>query len=108
VITIKLLYYELDKAINAYNSMYATMDIVSANVTAGLAENEDQADRIAGAIEAVLASGNVADLHKGWMLDQVLRILTGCQGAEDSEAYQQAMARYYSATDEQWDKGMEP
>ena len=108
VITIKLLYYELDKAITAHNAMSDTMNIVTANIAAVLAENTEQDHRIRAAIEAVLASGNVADLHKGGSLEHVLRILTGCQGDEDSEGYRQAMARYYSATDEKWDKGMTP
>lgn len=108
VITIKLLYYELDKAITAHNAMSDTMNIVTANIAAGLAENTEQNHSIRAAREAVLLSGTVADPHKGWMLDQVLRILTNCQGKEDSEEYQQAMARYYSATDKQWDRGMEP
>lgn len=108
VITIQLLYYELDKAVLAHNAILETLNSVAANITTGLAENTEQDHRIRAAIENVLASGTLADLHKGWALDQVLRILTGCQGAKDSEGYQQALARYYSATDEQWDKGMEP
>lgn len=108
VITIKVLYYELGKVVSAHNKMVDNLDVVSAHVTHGMAENTEQASRIGKAIEAVLASGNLADLHKGWALDQILRILTGCQGAEDSEGYQQATTRYYSATDEQWDRGMEP
>ncbi len=108
VITMKILYHELDKAITTYNAMCDTMNVVSAHIAAGLAENAEQDHRIRSAIEAVLANGDLADLHKGWALDQVLRILTGCRDAEDSEGYQQAMARYYSATDEQWDEGIEP
>ena len=108
IITIKLLYHEMDKLIAVHNALKATMNSVAANIDAGLTENTEQAGRIGKAIEGILASGDLADLHKGWALDQVLRILTGCEGAEDSEGYQQATTRYYSATDEQWDKGMEP
>lgn len=108
VITMKILYHELNKTITAYNAMCDTMNVVSAHIAAGLAENTEQNHRIGKAIEGILASGDLADLHKGWALDQVLRILTGCQGAEDSEGYQQATTRYYSATDEQWDEGIEP
>lgn len=75
-------------------------------------------ERIEDALEVAFQWGQVdGDHHKAWVIDEMVRCLTGCasaKGLHETDEYKQWVAKYEQSDDEdddcfyEWDTGIAP